>query len=267
MARVSVPILVLICVATLLSTAASLAGGLIMYYEGLKSLHDTVVETSKSELDSLRQQLTLPVVSAIDNFEALLYATYAPVFINDNNSSKWVDVVHQQMFSAVRTFRDEMSLGLVVAPREPYSPSALYTALWSEPLKDGSRAYVSASYDESRKEAFSVNNGSVRSPPSLSVPVRMNLLSAENGSRVVQRSGDDWPAWNLGLGERRWVAGRHVDDCERSEQPDPRRAVEGDLCVGDHRRRRARLHRLRRPVPSSAAAAPVERLPDDHLPS
>ena len=193
MARVSVPILVLICVATLLSTAASLAGGLIMYYEGLKSLHDTVVETSKSELDSLRQQLTLPVVSAIDNFEALLYATYAPVFINDNNSSKWVDVVHQQMFSAVRTFRDELSMGFVAAPREPYSPSALYTALWSEPLKDGSRAYVSASYDESRKEAFSVNNGSVRSPPSLSVPVRMNLLSAENGS-----VGADIGSYNAG---------------------------------------------------------------------
>ena len=191
MARVSVPILVLICVATLLSTAASLAGGLIMYYEGLKSLHDTVVETSKSELTSLRQDLKMPVTHAVQGFEALLYATYAPVFINDNNSSKWVDVVHQQMFSAVRTFRDELSLGLTAAPRDPYSPSALYTALWSEPLKDGSRAYVLASYDESRKEAFSVNNGT--SPPSLSVPVRMKLLAAENGS-----VGADIGSYNAG---------------------------------------------------------------------
>ena len=178
--RVSVPILVLICVATLLSTAASLAGGLIMYYEGLKSLHDTVVETSRSEMDSLRQQLTLPVTEAIGNFEALLYAAYAPVFINDNNSSKWVDVVHQQMFTRVRTSPDDLSLSFVGVPRDPYSPSYLYVSVWSEPLRSGPRTYALSSYDVTQNATFHINNAT--SPPSLDVQIGMNMLSPDDGS-------------------------------------------------------------------------------------
>ena len=49
-----VPILVVITVATFLSTAASLGGGLMMYLEGLASLQESVRTTSASEVDQLR---------------------------------------------------------------------------------------------------------------------------------------------------------------------------------------------------------------------
>ena len=180
--KISIPILALIFVATLLSTAASLAGGLIMYYEGLKSLHDTVVETSKSEVDGLRQQLETPVNAAIQGFETILYATYSPVFINDFNSSRWVDVIRQQMFSTVRTFPDELSLGIIGAPRDPFSPSALYTAVWSEPLLNGGRSYVMTSYGEHQKATFTVSNATATTRPVISVPVHMNLLDPSDGN-------------------------------------------------------------------------------------
>ena len=180
--RISIPILVLICVATLLSTAASLAGGLIMYYEGLKALRETVVETSKSELVSLREQLQVPVDSAIHGFESLLYATYSPVLINDNNSSKWVDVIRQHMFSTVRVFPDELSLIIVGAPRDPYSPSAFYTGVWSEPNTDGTRTYIYASYAEHLNDTYSVTNATATSPPLVHMPVDMWQMSGDDGS-------------------------------------------------------------------------------------
>ena len=176
------PILVLICVATLLSTAASLAGGLIMYYEGLKSLHDTVVETSKSELDSLRDHLQAPVDSAIQGFEALLYATYSPVFVNNSDTSKWVDVIRQHMFSTVRVFPDELSLVLVGAPRDPYSPSAFYTGVWSEPNNNGPRTYIHASYAEHLNDTYSVTNATATSPPLIKVPAHLWQMSGDDGS-------------------------------------------------------------------------------------
>eukprot|EP00754_Rhynchopus_humris_P033666 Rhum_TRINITY_DN15476_c1_g1::Rhum_TRINITY_DN15476_c1_g1_i4::g.160082::m.160082 len=182
MAKISVPILVLISVATLMSTAASLAGGLIMYYEGLKSLHDTVVETSKSELDSLRDHLQAPVDSAIQGFEALLYATYSPTFINSSDSSRWVEVIRQQMFSTVRVFPDELSLVLVGAPREPYSPSAFYTGVWSEPNDNGPRTYIHASYGEHLNDSHSVTNATATSPPLIKVPAHMWQMSGDDGS-------------------------------------------------------------------------------------
>ena len=180
--RISVPILVLISVATLLSTASSLAGGLIMYYEGLKALRETVVETSKSELVSLREQLQVPVDSAINGFESLLYATYSPVLINDNNSSKWVDVIRQHMFSTVRVFPDELSLIIVGAPRDPYSPSAFYTGVWSEPNTDGTRTYIYASYAEHLNDTYSVTNATATSPPLVHMPVDMWQMSGDDGS-------------------------------------------------------------------------------------
>ena len=191
MAKISVPILVLISVATLLSTAASLAGGLIMYYEGLKSLHDTVVETSKSELESLRQQLQAPVDSAIHGFEALLYATYSPVLINNSDSSKWAHVVRQQMFSTVRVFPDELSLVIVGAPRDPYSPSAFYISVWSEPSTDGTRSYVWSPYAEYLNASFSVTNATTTSPPLIKAPVRMVQLSGDDGSEGADTGSYD----------------------------------------------------------------------------
>ena len=191
MARISIPILVLISVATLLSTAASLAGGLIMYFEGLKALRDTVVETSTSELVSLRDQLQAPVSSATQGFEALLYATYSPVLVNDSDTRKWVDVVRQHMFSTIRVFPDELSLLIVGAPRDPYSPSAFYTGVWSEPHAERRRTYVTASYAEHQNASFSVSNATATSPPLVHMPVRMHQLLGDDGSLGVDRGSFD----------------------------------------------------------------------------
>ena len=192
MARISIPILVLICVATLLSTAASLAGGLIMYFEGLKALRDTVVETSKSELTSLRQDLRLPVTSVIQGFESLLYATYSPVLINDNNTRKWVDVIRQQMFSTLRVIpEDDMSLAILGAPRDPYSPSVFYTGVWSERQQAGTRTFVTASYAEHQNASFSVSKATGTSPPLVHMPARIRVLSSDDGSPGPDVGGYD----------------------------------------------------------------------------
>ena len=197
--KISIPILVLIFLATLLSTAASVAGGLIMYYEGLKSLHDTVVETSKSELDGLSQQMHSPVNAAVQSFEAVLFAMYSPIYINTPNTITWAKKLRQLLFSSARVHPDAVSLILTGAPRNPYSPSALYSGVWTRPLKDGTRSYTYAAYAEHQSALFSVNNAT--QPPTLSVPVPTYALEPKNGSVYATTGSVDAAPYISQLGQ------------------------------------------------------------------
>ena len=199
--KFSVPIMFLIALATLLSTAASLAGGLIMYFEGLKALRDTVVETSKSELDGLRAELLDPVNTAIEGFENMLYATYSPDIIDNDNTSQWIDTVGQQLYAGVRSFPDELSLLIVAAPKDPYESSTFYTGVWSEPLFDGGRTFILSSYGEHLKEDHSVVEATATAPKQVSMISRMKLMSPVNGSVLEEAGTFDAGPYLTALGE------------------------------------------------------------------
>eukprot|EP01061_Rhynchopus_euleeides_P042883 TRINITY_DN747_c0_g2_i7.p1 TRINITY_DN747_c0_g2~~TRINITY_DN747_c0_g2_i7.p1 ORF type:complete len:817 (+),score=196.15 TRINITY_DN747_c0_g2_i7:1275-3725(+) len=98
----NIPIFAMILTATLVSTASSMGGGLILYFQGLESLEDSMLMTSAGELQSLRETIRNKlsnVEEGIGRVRRFIFS--AERFRPGMPSSEWADVMRAFGFAQV----------------------------------------------------------------------------------------------------------------------------------------------------------------------
>eukprot|EP01063_Lacrimia_lanifica_P024617 TRINITY_DN3248_c1_g1_i2.p1 TRINITY_DN3248_c1_g1~~TRINITY_DN3248_c1_g1_i2.p1 ORF type:complete len:873 (+),score=173.75 TRINITY_DN3248_c1_g1_i2:68-2686(+) len=133
----TIPITILIAAAMLVSTAASLTGGLIMYKESVASLEETVRDTSLSELDSVAKQIESVVYGILDDGKAMINTMYASSMLDATDEEQWSEVARYIQYSMIKAKPATYCLGLAAMPRAGEEEKAWYTTTWCDPLKSG----------------------------------------------------------------------------------------------------------------------------------
>ena len=192
------PILCVFAVATLVSTCASMGGGLVMYFESLASLEATVETTSKSEMEGLENTLkTLLVLTTYtaDSVRAFHYN-------NEVVSSHDPRVVSNQTRAFSFSNTKSMHLGgagYVLVPYDIADGSGVYSLVWNEPLREkGKFHYMHGEHHKYLNhteglEYFPVNHSA--DPP---VPTRMMIHTdlLDEGTGEVDEWVYDWDGVN-----------------------------------------------------------------------
>ena len=149
MLRIDIPSLAVIVCATCISSIASTAGGLMMYYQGLASLEESIDATSRGEIMMMHQSFRNVLSEATTSAAALRTFTYSETGISSNNMTQWTDTI--SAFShALLTGSGHGHLAEAGVTLTPYDPSVrpFYTAMWYDPMKDGSDQLVLAVHND-----------------------------------------------------------------------------------------------------------------------
>ena len=141
-----VPIMSMIMVATLFSTASSMAGGLVLYFQGLSSLEASVKETSAGEVASLRDNVVAVLDKTSEVTGAMKKMTYSLERINTNNSEEWANLTRSLWYSLVSASPILYTCGVVLVPFDKHDGSVFYSTVWGDPRRDGTQDYMAAHY-------------------------------------------------------------------------------------------------------------------------
>eukprot|EP00754_Rhynchopus_humris_P031135 Rhum_TRINITY_DN15316_c1_g1::Rhum_TRINITY_DN15316_c1_g1_i7::g.151073::m.151073 len=178
---IGIPILAVITVATVLSSAASLGGGLMMYFEGLRSLRESVKTTSASEVQLLESEV-LGVFKRTVNYgstvKTFLWSTER--LPPGTDSQEAADIARVLFHSEV-----VHSNGLLyyiayggILPGEPQQKNNTYTVVWGDVRRDGSREMAYAAYGPHLPDSARVQN-----PDD---PIKYDVLTAQAYSLVAK---------------------------------------------------------------------------------
>ena len=186
---VAIPIKYVIAAATLVSTFSSMAGGLLMYFEGLKSLEETVAETSASEVQGLSAEIMSVVTKTTEVASSAIYFAYDDAIISgfdDASAASYTQRLHAQQFSTVRgSGSDLFALGVAVDNQAKDDPNNLYCSVFRSPLKTGAVEYTGGVYAR-----HLYNNGSGlywknnTTPPSLYMSTDAKELNESTGKYI-----------------------------------------------------------------------------------
>ena len=141
-----VPIMTMIMVATLFSTASSMAGGLVLYFQGLSSLEASVRETSEGEVASLRDSIVAVLDKTSEFTGAMQKITFSLEKIKTNNSEEWANITRAAWYSLVSSSPILYSCGMSMVSFDKHDGSVFYSVVWGDPRKDGSQEYMHGHY-------------------------------------------------------------------------------------------------------------------------
>eukprot|EP01061_Rhynchopus_euleeides_P022948 TRINITY_DN3744_c0_g1_i10.p1 TRINITY_DN3744_c0_g1~~TRINITY_DN3744_c0_g1_i10.p1 ORF type:complete len:1017 (+),score=393.13 TRINITY_DN3744_c0_g1_i10:37-3051(+) len=146
--RCTIPTMVLIGIAALVSALASVAGGLVMYFQGLEALEDTVRDSSASEVSNTRRKIHLQLEKVADSALSLKQFVYSRERITTTNSSEWAGLVRSFAYAQVANSRGLYDSTMALATYDPTDPSGFYAGVWGDMLKNGSRELVYGAYGD-----------------------------------------------------------------------------------------------------------------------
>ena len=136
---IAIPIKYVIAAATLVSTFSSMAGGLLMYFEGLKSLEETVAETSASEVDGIKSDLMSVVTTTTEVANQLIFYSHSKNVVHghtDADADAYTKLLHAQQYAVVRGSGDDLaSVGIAVVQHDQFDPNNQYTNVFRAPLR------------------------------------------------------------------------------------------------------------------------------------
>ena len=141
-----VPIMSMIMVATVFSTASSMAGGLVLYFQGLSSLEASVKETSAGEVASLRDSIVAVLDKTSEFTGALHKVVYSLETIKNNNTEDWANITRTQCYSLVSSSPNLVACMVVLHPFDLDDGSGFVSLVFTSPRKDGSEYYMHAHY-------------------------------------------------------------------------------------------------------------------------
>ena len=131
----------------LVSTTSSLAGGLIIYFQGIESLEDALNSTSQSEVRGLRDGLRAIEDSMIDHTTVDKQFFFSPTQIKGNDTGEWARSMLGLMFTQTNA---SQTIYMVAIALQPYGPlnvensSAMYICVWLDVFRNGSKEMVGA---------------------------------------------------------------------------------------------------------------------------
>ena len=168
-----IPILGVITVATMLSSAASLGGGLMMYFEGLRSLRESVKTTSASEVQLLESEV-LGVFKRTVNYgstvKTFLWSTER--LPPGTDAQEAADIARLLFHSEVVHSNDLLYyIGYSgILPGEPQQKDSNYAVVWGDVRRDGAREMIFAEYGP-----YMPNISRVQNPDD---PMKYDVLAA-----------------------------------------------------------------------------------------
>ena len=201
-----IPILGVITVATVLSSAASLGGGLMMYFEGLRSLRESVKTTSASEVQLLQSEVLSVfkrTVSYGSTVKTFLWSTERLPPGTDLQEA--ADIARLLFHSEVVHSNGLLSyIGYTgVMPGEPQHRNTSSVGVWADVRRDGTLDMMYAEYGPHLPDSARMQN-----PDN---PEKYDVLSAQ-AYPLVTKTGEkkDFAySWN-------WAADppRHIRSTE-----------------------------------------------------
>ena len=180
-----IPILGVITVATVLSSAASLGGGLMMYFEGLRSLRESVKTTSASEVQLLESEVLSVfkrTVSYGSTVKTFLWSTERVPPGTDSQES--ADIARLLFHSEVVHSSDLLyyiGYGGILPGPEPQQRNSTYVVVWGDVRRDGAREMTYAEYGPYLPDSARVQN-----PDD---PEKYDVLSAQ-AHPLVAKTGE-----------------------------------------------------------------------------
>eukprot|EP01063_Lacrimia_lanifica_P028032 TRINITY_DN4015_c0_g4_i1.p1 TRINITY_DN4015_c0_g4~~TRINITY_DN4015_c0_g4_i1.p1 ORF type:complete len:1113 (+),score=266.42 TRINITY_DN4015_c0_g4_i1:69-3407(+) len=188
---VKLPITVVIALAMVTSSSASIAGGLVMYFESLKSLEATVEETSVTELACVAEKITDLVYGLIDEEETAANMLYAEGTLPVGSTrDDWASYVRRTAWSAMTAKREVEGLGVVLYPKADSLNDGAYMCMWAEPMQDGTRA-LAMGFPPKANVTFNATDSSYE----MAVPTY--YIHPENGSVAYDKTAWHY-TWNAG---------------------------------------------------------------------
>ena len=149
-----------ILVASLLSTVASIAGGLIMYLQGVEALEDSVRETSAGELSFLKDKVRGKLTKVEEAADTLKRIVYSKERVSTGNVSEWSSLVRSITFAQVSSQAELYDSTVQLETFNQNDSSGFYAGVWGDVLRNGSQELVFGVYgDHLPEKMFTVTNG------------------------------------------------------------------------------------------------------------
>eukprot|EP01061_Rhynchopus_euleeides_P027836 TRINITY_DN4524_c0_g1_i5.p1 TRINITY_DN4524_c0_g1~~TRINITY_DN4524_c0_g1_i5.p1 ORF type:complete len:809 (+),score=198.72 TRINITY_DN4524_c0_g1_i5:151-2577(+) len=185
--QMNIPIMAVILTAMLLSTSSSLAGGLMIYFQGLESLERSLEQTSESEVRSLREGVLAVDQRFVEDLTLAKQFFYSQQQINTTDSEDWTRRMTSLFFAQVNASETMYYVAFMLHPYGPRDniTDMAYATVWVDVLKDGSRKFIQAVSGDFMKPSNMVNG---------------NLLN--NAHTIDQQTGnvkDFLYLWNSGI--------------------------------------------------------------------
>ena len=177
------PIFIVISFAALVSTAASMGGGLVMYFESIASLEETIRQTSRGEVASLEDELKDVLVQTQETAEVVRAFMYNTEGVVSSDPEVLLNQSRALSFSQLRSL-GAFALGYVLVPYAPDDNTALYHLCWMEELtkSGGGVEIMHGRYHhklEPNADHFKVNTSA--SPPLTYLGIRTNRINTTTG--------------------------------------------------------------------------------------
>ena len=203
----------LILLAGMVSTAASLAGGLVLYFEGLDVIEATVKEVARADVQYLSQKSTEPFNSA---HSALSETRELLQRLRFNTRAEFIDWIRNRVIWT--TFHNKLlieSSGIRGFTKNRTAGDQVYETVWHERRITGEYDWLHATYDPSNNNtecgtAFPCVVAYTIDPTSNPSPLLVNIYNYSDAGRVDYawdlRNGDLGDTGSLFVGPWVWFA-------------------------------------------------------------
>ena len=156
-----IPILGVITVATVLSSAASLGGGLMMYFEGLRSLRESVKTTSASEVQLLESEVLSVFKRTVNYGSTVKTFMWSTERLPPGTDSQEAADIARLLFHSEVVHSNDLLYYIAyggVLPGEPQQKNNTYTVVWGDVRRDGTREMMYAEYGPHLPDSARVQN-------------------------------------------------------------------------------------------------------------
>eukprot|EP01061_Rhynchopus_euleeides_P027837 TRINITY_DN4524_c0_g2_i1.p1 TRINITY_DN4524_c0_g2~~TRINITY_DN4524_c0_g2_i1.p1 ORF type:complete len:841 (+),score=291.54 TRINITY_DN4524_c0_g2_i1:108-2525(+) len=142
----NIPIMAVILSAMLMSTSSSLAGGLLIYFQGLDSLERSMKQTSESEVRSLRDGVLAVDEKFVEYVSLVKQFFYSEQQINTTDTHEWTRRMNSLFFAQVNSSETLYYVAFMLHSygAQDAIQDMVYATVWADLLKDGSREFVLA---------------------------------------------------------------------------------------------------------------------------
>eukprot|EP01063_Lacrimia_lanifica_P040211 TRINITY_DN9046_c0_g1_i1.p1 TRINITY_DN9046_c0_g1~~TRINITY_DN9046_c0_g1_i1.p1 ORF type:complete len:1113 (+),score=320.46 TRINITY_DN9046_c0_g1_i1:64-3339(+) len=136
-----------LAVAMLFSSVASIIGGVIMYYESLSSLEDSVRETSEADVLALEQEIRDQSYGRAWRVNGMQVGMHYTSRLLTHDWQTWRE---SHLHTALGMYKSDESYygsAFVFFPENGREEEFLYIGHWADPLRDGSAQFVTSGYN------------------------------------------------------------------------------------------------------------------------
>ena len=158
--RIYVSITKVIVFATAVSTIVAVGSGLVLYFDSLQGLTDTIKEVSEADLSKLVAEIRLSFTDCIETanvMEGYFKANNDIINVRGSdaeNAQDWSSLIRWLEFHNIKQSKTVFEIGIILIPHEESDPNLQYVHIWYDQLANRSREYVYARYGAELQDKY-----------------------------------------------------------------------------------------------------------------